>query len=68
MGSTRYQKLFERRAVWQEDEGPIVLSQIGNDSETADGQLISNSESSSLTFGSGPGAKKKIISEEGKTL
>lgn len=67
MGSARYQKLFERRAVWQEDEGPIVLPQIGNDTDNADGQASLNSDSSCMTIGSGPRAKKKIISEEGQT-
>lgn len=64
IGSARYQKLLERRAVWQEDEGPIALTQIKSDGDNGDG-LTQNTESNAITFSSGPGAKKKIISEEG---
>lgn len=50
--------------MWQEDEGPIALTQFKNDIENGEG-LVLNTESNCVTFSSGPGAKKKIISEEG---
>ncbi|XP_034241339.1 chromatin assembly factor 1 subunit A [Thrips palmi] len=61
--SARYQKLLERRAVWQEDEGPIALTQFKSDNDNGEG-LTLNAESNCVTFSSGPGAKKKIIAEE----
>ncbi|KAK3918427.1 Chromatin assembly factor 1 subunit A-A [Frankliniella fusca] len=64
LGSVRYQKLFERRAVWQEDEGPIVLTKLKNDSDAPEGLGAPTSDPNCVTFSSGPGAKKKIISEE----
>lgn len=63
LGSSRYQKLLERRAVWREDEGAINLSQLKND-DCLDGQGVPSSDPNCVTFTSGPGAKKKIISEE----
>ncbi|KAE8743243.1 hypothetical protein FOCC_FOCC011178 [Frankliniella occidentalis] len=64
LGSVRYQKLLERRAVWQEDDGPIVLSKLKNDNAASVGLGVSTSDPNCMTFSSGPGAKKKIISEE----
>lgn len=67
VGSARYQKLFERRAVWREDEGPINLFELGNDSESIEGQS-STSDPNCVTFSTGPGAKKKLFSDEGLFL